>query len=105
MRNAIAIISLIGLLICGCSTDQPSAPQPAGHVDQVHVGMTKDEVLKALGHKPKTVEQTPDGEVWHYDNTELAMIPFNFGFRPEFKSFVFNRDGVLVDYHITQPTR
>lgn len=80
-------------------------PQPSGHSDQVHVGMTEAEVLKALGHKPRSIEQTPNGEVWHYDNRELAMIPFNFGFRPEFKNFVFDKNGILVDYSINQPTK
>ncbi len=92
------------LIMVGCASD-PKTVQGAGKVEDVKLGMTKDEVLKAMGHKPKRVEITPKGEVWHYDNVELAMIPFNFGFRPEFKNYTFNSAGVLVDYSISQPTK
>ena len=93
------------LLAIGCASDRDRLPEPAGQKTTVRVGMTREEVLKVLGHKPKRIDMTPRGEIWHYDNTELAMIPFNFGFQPEFKDFYFDHNGVLVDYRTTQPAR
>lgn len=80
-------------------------PEPADKTNPVHLGMTKQEVLIALGHKPKSIMVNPRGEVWHYDNVELAMIPFNFGFRPEFKNYSFDNNGILVDFNTEQPTK
>jgi hypothetical protein len=96
---------IVALLLCGCATNN-TMPEPAsGKSDNIHLGMTKAEVLQSLGHKPKSIVTTPRGEVWHYDNVELAMIPFNFGFRPEFKNFTFDNNGILIDFSSTQPTK
>jgi hypothetical protein len=104
MNKLLSLMAAL-LLTCGCASEN-KMPEPAsGKADSVHLGMTKAEVLKALGHKPKSIVTTPRGEVWHYDNVELAMIPFNFGFRPEFKNFTFDNSGILIDFSSTQPTK
>jgi hypothetical protein len=92
-------------LICGCASDQ-SMPQTTGNADAVKLGMTEPEVLKALGgHKPNTIQTSPRGEIWFYNNAALAAIPFNFGFRPEFKNYSFDTNGILIDYTTTKPTK
>jgi hypothetical protein len=97
-------ILAVTLAMVGCASDK-SMPETAGKKEAVKVGMTKDQVLAAMGHKPKRIEITPRGEVWHYDNVELAAIPFNFGFRPEFKNYICDANGILIDYSISQPTK
>jgi hypothetical protein len=92
------------VIVSACASNN-EMPAPAGQAASIHLGMTKEEVLKALGHKPKTIMTGPKGETWHYDNVELAAIPFNFGFRPEFKNYVFNTDGILIDFNATQPAK
>jgi len=104
MKKLILAAMLAGLAGVGCASDQ-KMPEAAGNNIPVHVGMTKEEVLKALGKKPKSIQNSPRGEVWHYDNVELALIPFNFGFHPEFKNYIFDNNGVLVDFNTTQPTK
>jgi hypothetical protein len=101
------LLSVVAALaISGCASPQTTMPETAGGAKpEIHIGMTKEDVLKALGHKPKTIQTGPSGEVWHYDNVELAMIPFNFGFRPEFKNYTFNSAGVLIDFSTVQPTK
>jgi hypothetical protein len=103
MKKLSALI--LTLAICGCASDQ-SMPQTAGNPDTVKLGMTKAEVLKALdGHKPNNIQTSPRSEVWNYNNAALAYIPFNFGFRPEFKSYTFDTNGVLIDFSTTKPTK
>lgn len=106
MKLMTKILTLtLALLICGCASDQ-SMPQTAGNADAVKLGMTKQEVLKALGgHKPNTIQTSPRGEVWSYNNAALAAIPFNFGFRPEFKNYTFDTNGILIDYSTIKPTK
>jgi hypothetical protein len=103
MKKLIFATTLAALITGGCASDQ-KMPEAANNTP-VHLGMTKEEVLKALGHKPKSIQTSPRGEVWHYDNVELAAIPFNFGFRPEFKNYMFDNNGILVDFNATQPTK
>ncbi len=97
-------LATIAAFMVGCASDQ-KMPETVGKTTAVHVGMNKEEVLKALGQKPKRIESSPNGEVWHYDNMELALIRFNFGFRPEFKNYIFDNNGVLVDFNVSQPTK
>jgi hypothetical protein len=104
MKKLIIATTLAALMTVGCASDQ-KMPEAAGNNIPVHVGMTKEEVLKALGHKPKSIRTSPRGEVWHYDNVELAAIPFNFGFHPEFKNYIFDNNGILIDFNATQPTK
>jgi hypothetical protein len=98
------VIILVAFVLVGCASDQ-KMPEGAGKPNPVHLGMTKDEVLKVLGQKPKRIEMSPNGETWHYDNTELALIPFNFGFRPEFKNYMFDTNGILVNFNVSEPTK
>jgi len=104
MKKPLLTAALIAFVTAGCASNN-SLPEPAAKPDPIHLGMTKEEVLKALGHKPKTIQTSPRGELWHYDNVELAAIPFNFGFRPEFKNYIFDEKGILIDFNTTQPAR
>ncbi|MEO5802779.1 MAG: hypothetical protein ABIR24_04555 [Verrucomicrobiota bacterium] len=93
------------VLLIGCASPQPQSVRPAGKVEALRVGMSKEEVLAAFGHKPKHISQTARGESWYYDNSELAMIPFNLGFRLETKQLFFGPDGRLTDWNLSQPAR
>ena len=90
----------LALFLVGCASNPPPPPAPK---ESIHVGMTKAEVLKVLGHEPKRIYSSPGGEVWHYDNAELALIPFNFGFRPEFMDYTFDASGILLDFRTSVP--
>jgi hypothetical protein len=104
MKNFIFTATIVIFIAVGCSSDQ-KMPETAGKPNPVHVGMTKEEVLKTLGQKPKRIQTSPNGETWHYDNVELALIPFNFGFKPEFKNYIFDTNGILIDFNVSQPTK
>ena len=103
----LAILASTALLLGGCASDgagkpaseQSGKPLPPEKRPTPEVGMTKHQIRGAWG-KPKRVRQTEEGEEWQYDNVELAMIPFNFGFRPEFHIFVFGRDGLLKHFSV-----
>ena len=106
MKHLIILVT-IGLLLGGCAgnnagnapSQQSGKPLPPEKRPTPEVGMTKDQIRGAWG-KPKRVRQTEAGEEWEYDNVELAMIPFNFGFRPEFHTFVFGQDGLLKHFSV-----
>ena len=71
--------TLIGL--SGCATDQGQQPQqPAKDsrpmAERLKIGMTKDEVVNAIGN-PKGKGVNSDGsENWMYNDSENAFIPF-----------------------------
>ncbi len=88
---------LLALLLVGCATDSKQSQPTIDPSKKPVVGMSKDQVL-AMHGKPKRVTLTAQGEVWRYDNYELMMIPFNFGFRPKVHEFVFGADGKLASF-------
>lgn len=92
-------------LLTGCATtNEKQTTDGANRFDgrpEPTLGMTKPELEKVWG-KPKNVTVTPGGELWQYNNMELAYIPFNFGFKPNFYTFSFNKEGKLVDYSVTK---
>jgi hypothetical protein len=95
---------LLAALLCSCSTDQPntthpSKPLPPEQRPKPTLGMTKDEIRAQYG-QPKRITQTPKGEMWHYNNSELAAIPFNFGFKLKWHQFTFDEQGKLIDFQV-----
>jgi hypothetical protein len=110
MRSLFASL-LAALVFVGCATteNQSSDPKPKAKAGEKpykdkpepKLGMSKDEIQQIWG-KPKRVNGTPNGETWQYDDTELALIPFNFGFKPRFYIFTFDKEGKLVDYSISK---
>lgn len=98
---SIAALSLCALLLFGCASTPKQPEKPYKDKPEPVLGMSMDEIQKAWG-KPKRVNATPAGEVWQYDDTELAFIPFNFGFKPHFYLFTFDKSGKLIDYSITK---
>jgi outer membrane protein assembly factor BamE (lipoprotein component of BamABCDE complex) len=75
--------------VCGCASDSgqqtqqtqpPPQPKPAKDnrpmEDRVTIGMSKDDVIQAVG-KPKNVSVSSDGtEIWMYNDAQNAFIPF-----------------------------
>jgi len=84
MKPKIFVSLLVSTAIIGfsgCATDQGEKPQEQAKdtrpVDErLKVGMTKDEVIQAIGN-PKGKSVNSDGsESWTYNDTENAFIPF-----------------------------
>jgi hypothetical protein len=83
------------ILVVGCASNSP----PPAVKTQPHVGMTKEEVLKNYG-QPGHIIRTDEGEMWQYDNLMMAAIPFNFGFKPKFHRFSFDKDGLVTKFSV-----
>jgi len=95
MKKSLAISLLICATVfglCSCASDkgqqtaETSQPKPAKPAkppkdkrpkeDRLAVGMTMDQVIQAIG-KPKGKSVSSDGsEVWNYNDTEKAWIPY-----------------------------
>jgi outer membrane protein assembly factor BamE (lipoprotein component of BamABCDE complex) len=95
MKRTLAINLLIcatAFALCGCAsnkgqqTAEAGQPAPAKEQkppkdkrpkeDRLSVGMTMDQVVAAIG-KPKGKSVSSDGsEVWSYNDTEKAWIPY-----------------------------
>ncbi len=98
MRIVVTVCLL--LVAVGCATRDPNTPPPRKPRDiKLEVGMTKDDVREKYGN-PGAITQTSNGEQWYYDNRGEAFIPFNFGYRYQFRSFLFDRDGRLKAFHV-----
>lgn len=106
-RLKIVLLALCFIAAAGCAsngvkeTKPASAEKPYKDKPEPTLGMSKEDVQKVWG-KPKRVTGTPSGELWQYDDVELALIPFNFGFKPHFYRFTFDTSGKLVDYAISK---
>lgn len=100
MNKLLALTAII-VTLCGCASTPKEAEKPYKDKPEPVLGMSKEEIQKTWG-KPKRVSATPAGETWQYDDVELAMIPFNFGFKPHYFSFTFDKEGKLVDYSVTK---
>jgi outer membrane protein assembly factor BamE (lipoprotein component of BamABCDE complex) len=100
MRYFLAICFLLVAIGCASTPDDPNAPRPRRPRDiKLEVGMTKDDVREKYGD-PNSITQTSNGEQWYYDNRGEAYIPFHFGYRYKFRSFLFGSDGRLKAFHV-----
>ena len=98
MRHLVTVCLFI--FVFGCASRDPNAPRPRHPRDiKLEVGMTKDDVREKYGD-PGAITQTSHGEQWYYDNRGQAFIPFNFGYRYQFRSFLFDTDGRLKAFHV-----
>jgi len=107
MKPFLCILAAATLLLGGCATDQTgtsaeaqrATPARPENRPKPQIGMTKDQIRATYGN-PKKVSHTDEGELWLYDNRELAMIPFNFGFTYKTHTFVFGADGLLKRFQV-----
>ena len=99
--SRVILIATVFLLVAGCaSKPETGSPPPRRPQDiKLEVGMTKDDVRAKYG-EPGSITQTSNGEQWYYDNRGEAYIPFNFGYRYKFRSFLFGNDGRLKAFHV-----
>jgi hypothetical protein len=104
MKRIFLLIALGALLSPGCATkvndNQRAITPPAEELPQeAQIGMTREDIDRIYGH-PKAVIMTQGGEMWHYDNTGMLWIPFNFGYRYRQSNFTFDRTGHLKNFRI-----
>ena len=96
------IVTVCLLLVFGCAStpSDPNAPARRKPDDiKLEVGMSKDDVREKYGN-PTAMTQTSNGDQWYYDNRGEAYIPFNFGYRYKFRSFLFGNDGRVKAFHV-----
>ena len=107
--NTRSIISLIiagGLLgVAGCASDKAQEPaKPAKDErpmeQQLSVGMTKDEVRKALGEPSGNSVDNNGEESWRYSDSAKAFIPFYSisGGRVSVLMVHFDKDGKVKSW-------
>lgn len=106
MKTIFLLTIIACLLVPGCATrvedDQRAiTPPPQEAPREAQVGMTREEIEGIYG-RPKAVIMTQNGETWHYDNTGMAWIPFNFGYRYRQSNFNFDRTGHLRNFRINR---
>jgi outer membrane protein assembly factor BamE (lipoprotein component of BamABCDE complex) len=107
------LVSATLLGLCGCASDQGQKPEATKKpekpkevkdtrpIDQrLTVGMTKDDVIKAIGN-PKGRAVSSDGEeTWTYSDTEKAFIPYYSLSGGKFHHVVvtFDKDGKVKSW-------
>jgi len=103
MKKVFLLMMIGSLLIAGCATrvsDNQRSVAPAEELPrEAQVGMSREEIERIYG-RPKAVIMTQTGETWHYDNTAMLWIPFNFGYHFRQSNFVFDRTGHLQRFTI-----
>lgn len=104
------IVSAALLGLSGCASDQGQKPEQAKKTEQpkdtrpkeqrLSVGMTKDQVIQAIG-KPKGSSVSSDGSgIWSYNDAEKGFIPNYtlFGGKTHFLTVVFDTDGKVKSW-------
>jgi outer membrane protein assembly factor BamE (lipoprotein component of BamABCDE complex) len=108
MKKKFAISLLVSaVLVClsGCATNQVEKP-PVQAKDtrppeqRLSVGMTKDEVRKALGDPGGTSVNSEGHESWRYSDSAKAFIPFYTISGGKFQHLMvnFDKDGKVKDW-------
>lgn len=65
MKAIINIIALISLIVAGCASNPPAGHLQPGRISVVQIGMTRAQVIQAIGQPESTAADT-DGEVLYY---------------------------------------
>lgn len=104
MKKIFFLMMMGALLGSGCAThvsneQRAITPPPEEFPREAQVGMTREEIERIYG-RPKAVIVTQTGETWHYDNTAMLWIPFNFGYHYRQSNFTFDRTGHLKHFRI-----
>jgi outer membrane protein assembly factor BamE (lipoprotein component of BamABCDE complex) len=118
MKRSFIVSLVASALIClpGCASDKGQKTEPAKKPEQVKkeekpkdsrpmeqrlsVGMTKDEVRKAIGN-PKDMSMNSNGsESWNYSDSEKVFIPHYtmFGGKIHFLTVNFDKDGKVTSW-------
>jgi outer membrane protein assembly factor BamE (lipoprotein component of BamABCDE complex) len=103
------LVSTALLGFSGCASDQGQKP-PAQAKDtrpreqRLSVGMTKDEVRKALGDPAGNSVNSDGEESWRYSDAEKAFIPFYSlsGGKIQFLMVNFDKDGKVKNWSSTK---
>jgi len=112
MKNSLLLTSLLTIAFAGfsgCATDQrqtqgqthqvkPKDSRPIS--ERIKAGMTKGEVIEAVGN-PKGKAMNSDGtETWTYADTQNAFIPFYTvaGGKFHHLTVVFGRSGTVKNW-------
>ena len=110
MKKTFGIGILSAAIACfvGCASNQGQQP-PAQAADtrpleqRLAVGMTKDEVRKALGNPTGTSINSSGEETWRYSDAAKAFIPFYSLAGGQFQHLTvnFNKDSKVKDWAST----
>ena len=103
------LVSAALLGFSGCASDQgQKAPEQAKDTrpreQRLSVGMTKDEVRKALGDPGGSSTNSEGVESWRYNDSEKAFIPFYSlsGGKIQYLTVNFDKDGKVKDWSSTK---
>ncbi|MCL1889750.1 MAG: outer membrane protein assembly factor BamE [Desulfovibrionaceae bacterium] len=95
-------IAVLTMLICACSAlDYKTGIYVSQEqMEKFENGKTKQaDIIAALGH-PNSKSQMNNVEVWYYDYTKIAALPFA-GNINESSVFEFNAKGILMNHYKT----
>jgi hypothetical protein len=88
-RWIVVVLAVAVIASTGCHYKRPNIE---GKFSQTEVGMTKDEVIKTLGHAPTIVTDTE------------MMYQYDDPLRPVRLRFVMNEQGVVVEKYLESKT-
>ncbi len=112
MKTLLKTILLVGIPValmgCGSTeTGTSAAPQQAAAVTsdvtpQIHVGMTKSQVIRAWG-EPSAKDVTGHGEIWVWGGQNWKrIIPYAGPFmKVQTSKVLFGTDGLVKDFRLT----
>jgi outer membrane protein assembly factor BamE (lipoprotein component of BamABCDE complex) len=88
----------MALLVAGCATQDGSVRSTPGKAAELKRGMTKEQVVALYG-KTDRVRASNDGETWIYTLNAEKFVPWNTGYRPNFRTIQFDRAGRVTNWN------
>ena len=99
----------VTVALMGCGSTETGASSPSrqtaasgGATPQIHVGMTKSQVIRAWG-EPSAKDVTGHGEIWVWGGQNwLRSIPYAGPFvHVQTAKVLFGTDGLVKDFRLT----
>ena len=107
-RTLLLIIAPLALMGCGSTetgtsaTSRQTASASGDATPQIHVGMTKSQVIRAWG-EPSGKDVTGHGEIWVWGGQNWKrMIPYAGPFmKVQTSKVLFGSNGLVKDFRLT----
>jgi len=106
----VVLLVLVSVALMGCGSTETGASAPARQTaaasgdatPQIHVGMTKSQVIRAWG-EPSAKDVTGHGEIWVWGGQNWKrMIPYAGPFmKVQTAKALFGPDGLVKDFRLT----